>query len=113
MRILTAEQFKKEPYGTVYIQFMPRVYMNEPRIKSEARGESGDSWWALDILPWVIDDEEFDKLTVDNNYELKTEGYCTDDAIYNHKSDIQYAVFNKEEIKGMIDRLTESLNMIN
>lgn len=107
MRILTAEEFNKEPYGIVYIRFVPLMFIGEPKIKSEPRG--GTSWWATDILPWVTDDEEFNEWEKYKGYELETEGFCTDDATYNYDSKDLYVVFNKDEVKGMINRLIESL----
>ena len=116
MRILTAQEFCKEPYGTVYVQYKPHIFIGQPEIKSEPRGEKfGKSWWATDILPWAKGDsdseaeKEFDKWDKDHRYEIETEGFCTDDATYNHDEDIMYAVFNKDEVKGMINRLIESL----
>ena len=110
MRIVTAKEFIKEPYGTVYIRFIANMYIDNPKIKTEPRGEKfGESWWATDILPWVIDEEEFREWRKYNKHELDTEGFCTDDAIYNHDENDLYAVFNKEEVKGMVDRLIESL----
>ena len=116
MRIVKAKEFTKEPYGTVYIQFKPQVYIGQPHIKSEPRGERfGNSWWATDVLPWVKGNDdseaygEFAEWDRDHKYELETEGFCTDDAIYNHDDDILYVVFNKEEVRGIINRLTDSL----
>jgi hypothetical protein len=110
MRIVKAKDFIKEPYGTVYIKFVPEMYVEQPKIKTEPRGELyGNSWWATDILPWVKDDEEFSEWKKFSGYELETEGFCTDDATYNHSDEIMYAVFSKDEVKGIIDRLVESL----
>jgi len=116
MRILTAEEFTKEPYGTVYILFTPETFIGQPKIKSEPRGEKfGKSWWATDVLPWAKGDsdvevfDEFSKWDKNHSYELETEGFCTDDATYNHDGHILYAVFSKEEVKDMIDRLVRSL----
>lgn len=109
MRILTANEFVKEPYGTVYIQYIPKMYMGNLHIKSEPRGTSGKSWWALDALPWVIDDEEFNKQALDNKYDMKTEDFCTDDAIYNYDDSYMYVVFNKYEVKNMINRLKKTI----
>jgi len=116
MRILTAQEFTKEPYGTVYIQYKPHMFIGQPEIKSEPRGEKfGQSWWTTNILPWI---EGNNDVEVNNElkqwddwhqYELPTEGFCTDDATYNHDDAILYAVFSKEEVKGMINRLVESL----
>lgn len=107
MRILTPEQFLEEPYGITYIQFIPRTYIGELAIKSEERGIN--SWYATDIIPWVIDDEEFEFWRKDRTYELKTGGFTTDDATYNHDDNVLYAIFSKEEVQGMINRLQESL----
>lgn len=116
MRILTSEQFEKEPYGTVYILYKPHSFIGQPEIKSEPRGEKfGSSWWMTSLLPWVKGDsdsevdKEFDEWNKNLSYEIETEGFCTDDATYNHNDDILYAVFSKEEVKGMINRLIESL----
>ncbi len=116
MRILTAKQFTKEPYGTVYIQYQPQIFIGQLEIKSEPRGDKfGQSWWATSILPWVKGgsdievEEEFNKWDKNHSYELETEDFCTDDATYNHNDDILYAVFSKEEVKGMINRLIKSL----
>lgn len=106
MRILTPEQFLKEPYGVTYIRFIPQTYIGNIEIKTEERGTN--SWWATDILPWVIDDEEFDVWENDKSYELKTEGFTTDDATYNHDSNILYVVFNEDEVGNMIERLKSS-----
>lgn len=54
MRILTAQEFIKEPYGTVYTHYKPQMFLGEPCIKSEPRGGKFDkSWWATNVLPWV------------------------------------------------------------
>lgn len=103
MKILTAREFEKEPFNTLYIKFIPSMFIDQPAIKSEQRGSN--SWWALDLLPWVIDDDEFKIWKENNKYELKTEDFCTDDAIYNYGNDTMYVVFDKEEVKGIINRL--------
>ncbi len=41
------------------------------------------------------------------NYELKTEEFCTDEDSYDKT--IKYVVFNKQEIKDMIERLLRCL----
>lgn len=116
MRILTAQEFIKEPYGTVYVHYKPQMFLGEPKIKSKPRGDKfGKSWWATNILPWVKGDsdieadEQFNEWDKNHSYELETEGFCTDDATYNHDDDMLYAVFSKEEVKDMINRLIESL----
>lgn len=45
MRILTAQEFVKEPYETIYIHYEPTIFIGQPKIKTEPRGEKfGDSW---------------------------------------------------------------------
>lgn len=108
MRILTGEEFMKEPYGTVYITFLHTDYRGQPKIKSEARGEEfGNTWWATTVLPWLVDDVFYDI-----KQEIETEGFCTDDAVYNHESNMLYAVFNKAEVADMISRLQEALEIL-
>lgn len=108
MRILTGEEFMKEPYGAVYIMFQPAIFIEQPAIKSEARDtEFGKTWWATNILPWFIDGVNYN-----TKQEIKTEGFCTDDAIYNHDDNMMYAVFNKEEVADMISRLQGALEML-
>lgn len=114
MRILTAKEFLKEPYGTVYIHYTPQMFIDQPKIKSEERG--GDSWWATNVLPWIEADScteaseiLFEQEEQGGTYVIPTSGFCTDDAVYNHDDDMLYAVFNKEEVIAMINRLMESL----
>lgn len=107
MRIPTPEQFLEEPYGITYIQFVPEMYIGDLAIKSEDRGIN--SWYATDIVPWVIDNEEFKNWRNDKSYELKTESFTTDDAVYNYDDNVLYVVFNKQEVRNMINRLQKSL----
>lgn len=105
MRILNEAEFLKEPFGTVYAYFKPRAYVSELKIKDGYRSEN--SWWATDIMPWV-NDEEFDKHNDYAGNEYLSEEFCTDDAFYDHDKDTLYAVFDKQEVKDMIDRLSRT-----
>jgi hypothetical protein len=107
MKILSGEEFFKMPYGTLYINFVPETFTGSLKIKSEFRSDT--SWWATDILPWGQEGEFYKIKNYSGNDEIKTEGFCTDDAIYNHKNDMLWAVFDKNEIKEMIERLIETL----
>ena len=109
MRIMNGKEFLKEPYGTVYINFFSRSFYGEARIKSEPRG--GDSWWATDILPWE-EEGEFDKILSCDGTKIKTQEFCTDDAVYNHSDDMLWVVFDKKEIKEMILRLSNALQKL-
>ena len=109
MRIVSKEEFKKVPFGTLYILFEPCQFIDQPRIKSEPRGDSGESWWATDLLPWFIEDDYPSINYNDKDIKIKTESFCTDDAIYDHDSNIRFAIFDKEEIQEMISKLTELL----
>lgn len=110
MRILKPEEFIKEPNGTVYVKYTPHMFIDQISIKSEPRGEK--SWWATELLPWVECDSSSEENVILSNWEkyndIPTEGFCTDDATYNHNN-ILYAVFDKNEVRGMINRLVESL----
>lgn len=121
MRILTAEQFTKEPYGTVYTTFVDNDF-GGISVKDSQRGEPfGNSWWATDVLPWVKNDEDKFGMRLEDglwvkvgkiNYKIETEMVCTDDAIYNHNDDMFYAVFDKDEINGMISVLQDAFNKL-
>ena len=109
MRIMNGKEFLKEPYGSVYVNFVSRDYFGEPRIKSEPRAEN--SWWATDIMPWE-EDGEFDKILSCEGAKIKTHEFCTDDAIYNHNDDVLWVVFDKKEVKEMIMRLSKALQKL-
>lgn len=115
MRILTAQEFIKEPCGTVYIHYESHTFIGQPKIKNRSKGEKDDSsWWLINVLPWIKGDnnteieEELDEWDRNHSYELITEGFYDNDTIYNHDDNMLYAVFNKEEVKCMINRLIES-----
>jgi len=119
MRLLSAEEFKKEPYGTVYCMYEPQIFLNQLKIKSEPRGDNfGDSWYAVDLIPWAIgntSEESFKELYKgegDSTYEIKTEVFCTDDATYNYADHMKFATFNKKEVATMTNLLFESLTQL-
>lgn len=119
MRLLSAEEFKKEPYGTVYCMYKPQIFLGQLKIKSEPSGdEFGDSWYAVDLMPWAIgntSEESFKELyrgECNSTYEIKTEAFYTDDAIYNHADHIKFATFNKKEVITVINLLFESLTQL-
>ena len=116
MRLLSAEEFKKEPYGTVYCMYKPQIFVNQLKIKSEPRDKAfGESWYAIDLIPWAMgstSEETFRELLrgeKDSTYEIKTETFCTDDATYNYADHMKFATFNKKEVATMINLLFESL----
>lgn len=117
MRLLNAEEFKKEPYGTVYCMYKPQIFVNQLKIKSDPRGEEfGNSWYAIDLIPWAISStsqESFKELLKgekDSAYEIETEVFCTDDSTYDHHEHMKFATFNKKEVISMIKVLIESLS---
>ena len=119
MRLLNAEELKKEPYGTVYCMYEPQIFLDQLKIKSEPRiDDFGDSWYAIDLMPWAIgntSEESFEELYKgerNSNYEIKTEVFCTDDATYDHADHIKFATFNKKEVIAMINLLFESLTQL-
>lgn len=106
MRILTSEQFENEPIGTVYCLWEPNAYINNACIKGTEIAEH--SWWDLSLLPWGKDEYE----PYEINTDIETEGFCTDDAIYNHRPGQLWCVFNKAEVNEMINRLQDALKGI-
>ena len=119
MRLLSAEEFRKEPYGTVYCMYKPQIFLNQLKIKAEPRGDKfGNSWYAINLIPWAIGNtseessKELYKGEGDSTYEIKTEVFCTDDATYDHADHIKFATFNKKEVIAMINLLFESLTQL-
>lgn len=110
MKILTPQEFIKQPNGTVYIKYTPHTFIDQISIKAESRGEK--SWWTTTLLPWVGCDSDAEQHDILSNWEkhndIPTQEFCTDDAIYNH-NEILYVVVDKNEVREMIDRLVESL----
>lgn len=104
MRVVTQEQFIKEPCGIIYCTCIDSIFTGDLAIKEALRSADGKSWWALNITPWFKKEND-----VFSNYphgeEIKTEAFFTDDAIYNYDKETMFAVFNKDEILGMIDRM--------
>jgi len=115
MKILTTEQFEKEPVGTVYCLCTMNDYFNNNigsysggiQIKGTKRG--GTSWYDLSVLPCRKDEKEICKL----NTEIQTEYDSMSDATYNYDDEQLWCVFNKDEIKDMIERLQDALNTLN
>jgi hypothetical protein len=104
MRILTKEQFIKEPFGAVYCTCVNSCFTGELEIKDSKRSDDGESWYALGVAPWLT--SEMDSFGEHpNGEEIETESFCTDDAVYNYDNKTMYAVFSKEELRGMIERL--------
>jgi hypothetical protein len=104
MKVLTKEQFMSAPYGTLYRTCVNSMFTGDLSIKHEPISEDGKSWWALDISPWL--ETEMDALLNQPcGEEVKTRAFCTDDAIYNYGAETMYAIFNKQEISDMVDRL--------
>lgn len=103
MKILTKAQFAETPLGTLYRTCINSVFTGELSIKSEQLLEN-QSWWALNISPWLMTESDT-LLDKPIGSEIQTEGFCTDDAIYNYDNETMFAVFNKQEIQDMIERL--------
>jgi hypothetical protein len=109
MRILTKEQLIKEPIGTVYCTCIDCCFTGELEIKQQLISDDGIAWYSLDVAPWMKTClETFSDYK--QGEEIPTEENCVDDATYNYDDKTMYAVFSKEEVKGMIERLNGALN---
>ncbi len=99
MRVLTKEELKNEPNGTVYIPYTPRVFTGEIHIIT-GKDDKIDGWnGELPFLPWTVDEDGYfytNWATVDNTW------WELDD----NKT---YAVFSKDEILKMIECLQWAL----
>lgn len=100
MRILTKEELKNEPNGTVYVSFIPRVFTGEIHIITGKENDKGEWNGELPFLP----DMRFEG---ENNYLTQ---WCTvDNTWWELDDNTKYAVFSKNEIHKMIDCLQWAL----
>lgn len=101
MKILTKEELKNKPNGTLYIPFPPKNFTGElhmitgkKRVKDEWNGE-------LPIFPFLMEEDE-------NSY--MTSWRTTDNTWWELDGGKQrYAVLSKNEIRKMIDCLEWAL----
>lgn len=100
MRLLTKEELKNEPNGTIYIPYTPQVFTGEIHIVT-GKYDDGDGWHGeLPLLPWTVCDD-------DNNYYTN---WCTvDNTWWELDDNTKYAVFSKNEILKMIGCLQWAL----
>lgn len=99
MRLLTKEDLKKEPNGTLFIPFTPDVFTGELYIIT-GKDDRGEWNGELPLLPFVIEEDN-------TNYMTQ---WCTvDNTWYELKESTKYAVFSKDEIRKMIDCLQWAL----
>ena len=100
MRLLTKEELKNEPNGTVYIPFEPQVFTGEIHIITGKENDKGEWNGELPFLPFLIKEDA-------NNYLTQ---WCTIDNTWWELDDsTKYAVFSKNEICKMIDCLQWAL----
>ena len=103
MRVLTKEELKNEPNGTVYIPFEPRTFTGDIYIitgKDDRYFDNGEWNGELPLLPHVIEDDT-------NTY--MTQWCITDNTWWELYDNTKYAVFSQNEIRKMIDCLQWAL----
>lgn len=107
MKILTKEQFAKMPDGTLFCTCVDSAFTGQPEVKVHDR-PTGKTWlYTLDIMPWLADGkmgfQECDGYT--SGGEIETEENCVDDSTIDYDNGTLFAVFSKQEINEMIQRL--------
>ena len=100
MRLLTKNELKNEPNGTVYIPFAPEVFMGEINIITGKDGDNEGWNGELPILPMTIKESEV-------NYA--TQWCTTDNAWEELDNNTKYAVFSKNEVLKIIQCLQWAL----
>lgn len=107
MKILTKEQFSEMPDGTLFCTCIDSAFTGQPMIKVNDM-LTGKTWaYSLDVLPWLangkIGFQECDGYA--SGGEIETEEFCVDDSIIDYDDGTLFAVFSKQEISEMIQRL--------
>ena len=99
MRILTKEELKNEPNGTVYIPFAPQIFIGNIYI-IPSKNERGEWNGELPLLPFLLEEDT-------NSYLTQ---WCTvDNTWWELDDNKKYAVFSQNEIRKMIDCLQWAL----
>ena len=103
MRVLTKEELKSEPNGTLYTSFTPQIFTGELHIitgKDDKYYDNGEWNGELPLLPFLIEEYE-------NGY--LTQWSTVDNTWWELDGNLKYAVFSKNEIRKMIDCLQWAL----
>ena len=100
MRLLTKEELKNEPNGTVYVSFRPQVFTGEIHIITGKENNKGEWNGELPLLPFLIEEDEYDYMT---------QWATVDNTWWELDDNTKYAVFSKDEIRKMIDCLQWAL----
>lgn len=103
MKVLTKEELKNEPNGTLYAPFTPRVFTGDLYIitgKDDKYYENGEWNGELPLLPFLKEEYE-------NRY--LTQWATVDNTWWELDDNTKYAVFSKNEIRKMIDCLQWAL----
>ena len=99
MRVLSKEELKNEPNGTVYIPFTPQIFTGEIHIIT-GKNDKGEWNGELPFLPFLLEEDTDNYLTQ----------WCTvDNTWWELDCDKKYAVFSQNEIRKMIDCLQWAL----
>lgn len=99
MRILSKEELKREPNGTVYAPFIPSMFVGEVHI-IPCKDSNGEWNGELPLLPFLIEESK-------NRY--LTQWATVDNTWWELDDDKKYAVFSQNEIRKMIDCLQWAL----
>lgn len=99
MRVLSKEELKNEPNGTVYIPFTPQIFTGEIHIIT-GKNDKGEWNGELPFLPFLLEEDVDSYLTQ----------WCTvDNTWWELDDNKKYAVFSQNEIRKMIDCLQWAL----
>lgn len=105
MIVMNKKEFAKTPNGTVYCLYKPCVLERSLKVKT---GYYKDSQ-GMDNFDGIIN--LFPSLDYDEceqNY-FPTNNFSIDEALCDYEEDQLFAIFNKEEVRRMIDVLTYAL----
>lgn len=107
MKIIDTETLMTMPWGTIYIEYMPDVFIGELKIKLETMQDKNlhnFDWDYVNVTPWWYD---CDNSTKNINQEYQTEIFSCHDGLYDTSR--LFIIFSEQEVRMMINILVESL----
>lgn len=102
MRIVTRDELCKCPNGTVFAEYTPNTFIGDLHVMTGSN--EIDNWnGAISIMPFCVRNKN-------DKDDIYTSWMSSDDCTADYYKSQLFAVFNKREIKQMIDLLIFALS---
>lgn len=116
MKVVTLEELKKMPDGTVFVEFDEGCLLDDIAVLARRSTEKDGSWLygaeyitpSIDYEASKLDRELSGKEWIGHEYILH-DRVIDDTSSYDYDNDTQFAIFNEDEIVNMIAILQDAL----